>query len=390
MAQNSSVLDSNAILNVLRSVQEPDLKNDVVSLGMIQDLEVKTDGSVTLRFVLKTPADPLKEKLEASVRTAVMSVAGVKNVTIRLDALVRGANRSVSQNAGGTPGNGGAASKSGVASIEGVANIIAVSSGKGGVGKSTVAVNLAMSLALEGARVGLMDTDVYGPNIPTMMGVTEQPKIIQHPTKGDLFIPPLAHGVKVMSMGFLVDPDQPLVWRGPMLHSVISQFCHQVDWGNLDYLIVDMPPGTGDVQLSLAQMVPVTGAVLVSTPQEVAMQDVRKAWAMFDKVRIPIIGVVENMSYFKPDDSDKKYYIFGEGGGKILAQKFKTELLAQIPIVPAIREGGDNGRPITIANPASPSAVAFRELSKRIAQKVAIMAAEGIDPAQIMQIGRFN
>lgn len=384
MAQNSSVLDSAAILNVLRSVQEPDLKNDLVSLGMIQDLEVKPDGSVSLRLVLKTHADPLKEKLEASVRSAVTSVAGVKNVTIRLDAQVRGANRSVSQN------TGGAASKGGVASIEGVANIIAVSSGKGGVGKSTVAVNLAMSLALEGARVGLMDTDVYGPNIPTMMGVTEQPKIIQHPTKGDLFIPPLAHGVKIMSMGFLVDPDQPLVWRGPMLHSVISQFCHQVDWGSLDYLIVDMPPGTGDVQLSLAQMVPVTGAVLVSTPQEVAMQDVRKAWAMFDKVRIPIIGVVENMSYFKPDDSDKKYYIFGEGGGKILAQKFKTELLAQIPIVPAIREGGDNGRPITVANPTSPSAVAFRELSKRIAQKVAIMAAEGIDPAQIIQIGRFN
>jgi ATP-binding protein involved in chromosome partitioning len=384
MAQNSSILDSSAILNALRSVREPDLGQDLVALGMIQDLEVKADGNVAFRLVLKTPADPNKEKIEAEARAAVTKVAGVTTVTIRLDAHVRGANRSVAQHAAG------AAQKGGVSSIDGVANIIAVSSGKGGVGKSTVAVNLAMSLALQGARVGLMDTDVYGPNIPTMMGVTEQPKIMQHPTKGEFFVPPVAHGVKVMSMGFLVDPDQPLVWRGPMLHSVISQFCHQVDWGTLDYLVVDMPPGTGDVQLSLAQMVPVTGAILVSTPQEVSMQDVRKAWAMFDKVRIPLIGVVENMSYFKPDDSDKKYFIFGEGGGKILSQKFNTELLAQIPIVPAIREGGDNGRPITVANPEAPSAVAFKELSKRVAQKVAIMAAEGIDPAQIIQIGKFN
>ncbi len=382
MAQ-TTLVDQTLVLNSLRSVQEPDLKKDLVTLEMIQDLNVSADGVVSLRLVLKTPADPLKAKLEADVRSAVQRVPGVKSVQIKMDAQVRGANRQVSSGAGTTPGKG-------VAQIEGVANIIAVSSGKGGVGKSTVAVNLAVSLALEGARVGLMDTDVYGPNIPTMMGVTEQPKIIQHPTKGESFIPPVAHGIKVMSMGFLVDPDQPLVWRGPMLHSVISQFCHQVDWGKLDYLIVDMPPGTGDVQLSLAQMVPVTGAILVSTPQEVAMQDVRKAYAMFDKVRIPIIGVVENMSYFKPDDSDKKYFIFGEGGGKILAQKFNTELLAQIPIVPAIREGGDTGRPISIASPSAPSAIAFREFSKRVAQKVAIMAAEGIDPAQIIQIGRFN
>ncbi len=381
MAQNSLV-DLTSLQNALRSVQEPDQKKDLFTLGMIENLSVTPDGVVSLRVVLTTPAHPAKAKIEAEVREAIGRVPGVKSISITMDAKVRGANRHVSSS---TAGGG-----KGVAAIEGVANIIAVSSGKGGVGKSTVAVNLAVSLALEGARVGLMDTDVYGPNIPTMMGVTEQPKIMNHPTKGEFFVPPVAHGVKVMSMGFLVDPDQPLVWRGPMLHSVITQFCHQVEWGNLDYLIVDMPPGTGDVQLSLSQMVPVTGAILVSTPQEVSMQDVRKAYAMFDKVRIPLIGVVENMSYFKPDDSDKKYFIFGEGGGKILAHKFNTELLAQMPIVPAIREGGDTGRPLTVANPTAPSSLAFRELAKRVAQKVAIMAAEGIDPAQIIQIGTFN
>ena len=381
MAQ-TSLVDLTSLQNALRSVMEPDLKKDLVTLGMIENLNVTTDGVVTLKIVLTTPAHPAKAKIEADVREAITRVPGVKSVSIVMDAKVRGANRHVSAGAG--------AAGKGVAAIEGVANIIAVSSGKGGVGKSTVAVNLAVSLALEGARVGLMDTDVYGPNIPTMMGVTEQPKIMNHPTKGEFFVPPVAHGVKVMSMGFLVDPDQPLVWRGPMLHSVITQFCHQVEWGNLDYLIVDMPPGTGDVQLSLSQMVPVTGAILVSTPQEVSMQDVRKAYAMFDKVRIPLIGVVENMSYFQPEDSAKKYFIFGEGGGKILAKKFNTELLAQIPLVPAIREGGDSGRPLTIDQPNAPTSLAFLEFAKRVAQKVAIMAAEGIDPAQIIQIGKFN
>ena len=205
--------------------------------------------------------------------------------------------------------------------ISGVGHIIAVSSGKGGVGKSTVAVNLATSLALEGARVGLMDADIYGPNVPTMMGVTDQPKIVNDPEKGEIFIPPSAHGVKVMSMGFLIQGDQPLVWRGPMLHSVVNQFCHKVDWGKLDYLIVDMPPGTGDVQLSLSQVVPVAGAVLVTTPQEVSMQDVRKAFHMFEKVRIPIMGVVENMSYFKCDSCDKKHALFGTGRRKTFSQE---------------------------------------------------------------------
>lgn len=275
-------------------------------------------------------------------------------------------------------------------SIPGVKHIIAVSSGKGGVGKSTVAVNLAVALAREGSRVGLMDTDVYGPNVPTMMGVTEDPKLVKDPQKGEIFLPPSAHGVKVMSMGFLIQGDQPLVWRGPMLHNIVSQFCHKVSWGELDYLIVDMPPGTGDVQLSLAQLVPVRGAVLVSTPQEVSMQDVRKAFHMFDKVRIPVIGIVENMSWFKCDGCEKKHSIFGSEGGKMLARKFNTELLAQLPVVQAVREGGDEGKPVVAREPDSEVAQSFRALARSVAERVAIMEREGIDPAQIVQIGRFD
>lgn len=372
-----------SVLNALRAVQDPDLKKDVVSLGMIRDLNVAANGDVSLRLVLATPADPLREKWESDVKAALARMPGVGKVTVKTDAEVKPANRALSHQGGER--------KSGVSAIEGVAHIIAVSSGKGGVGKSTTAVGLATALALEGARVGLMDADVYGPNIPTMMGVTEQPKIIQHPTRGEVFVPPVAHGIKVMSMGFLVDPDQPLVWRGPMLHSVISQFCHQVDWGTLDYLVVDMPPGTGDVQLSLAQMVPVTGAVLVTTPQEVSAQDVRKAYVMFEKVRIPIIGIVENMSWFQPDEpGTKKYFLFGEGGGKKLADKFKSELLAQFPIVPMIRQSGDEGLPMTVREPNSETSLRYRELAKRVARKVSLMAAEGVDPNQLIQIGKFN
>lgn len=372
-------LSRDTVLNALRTVQDPDLRRDLVTLNMIQDLEVRPDGHVSLRVVLTTPACPLKAKIEADVRQAVGTVPGVTKLDVKMDAQVRG-------------GAGAKASGAGqqATSIPGVAHIIAVSSGKGGVGKSTVAVNLATSLALEGARVGLMDADVYGPNIPTMMGVTEKPTIENHPELGERFIPPSAQGVKVMSMGFLIQGDQPAVWRGPMLHSVVNQFCYKVNWGNLDYLIVDMPPGTGDVQLSLAQLVPVTGAVLVTTPQEVSMQDVRKAYHMFEKVRIPILGFVENMSYFECDKCTEKHYLFGQEGGKLLARKFNADLLSQIPIVKQVREGGDEGRPIVVRDPQSPVASAFRELARKVAQKVSIQANQNVDPSQLIQIGRFN
>ena len=371
-------LTQETVLAALRTVMDPDLKKDLVTLGMIQDLKI-SDGNVFFRVVLTTPACPVKAKLEAECRSVVEALAGVKSVEVKMDSEVR------ARRTGGASGPG----VQGMNPIEGVAHVIAVSSGKGGVGKSTVAVNLATALAMEGARVGLMDADVYGPNVPTMMGVTEQPRILNHPEKGELFLPPLAHQVKVMSMGFLIQNDQPVVWRGPMLHSVVNQFCHKVEWGKLDYLVIDMPPGTGDVQLSLAQLVPVSGAVMVSTPQEVAMQDVRKAFHMFEKVRIPILGIVENMSYFKCDGCEKPHFLFGEGGGKLLAKKFQAELLAQIPIMPEVRAGGDEGRPIVLRDPRSEVAEHFRELARRVAQQLSIQTNQGVDPVQKVQIGKF-
>ncbi|OFZ19806.1 MAG: hypothetical protein A2X94_17190 [Bdellovibrionales bacterium GWB1_55_8] len=370
---HAQLVTEEQVLNALRKVQDPDLRKDLVSLNMIRDLKVSDDGSVSLRVVLTTPACPLKAKIESDVRGAVLAVEGVRSVQVKMDAEVR---------------SRGAAA--GVTKIEGVSHIIAVSSGKGGVGKSTVAVNLATALALEGAKVGLMDADVYGPNVPTMMGVTESPKLANHPTKGEVLIPPTVHGVKVMSMGFMIQGDQPLVWRGPMLHSVVNQFCHQVSWGELDYLIVDMPPGTGDIQLSLAQLVPVTGAVLVTTPQEVSMQDVRKAFNMFEKVRVPVIGIVENMSYFRCDGCEKLHHPFGSEGGRHLALKYKTELLGQVPILPQVREGGDEGTPIVLKEPSSEPARVLRDIAQKVAQRVSVMAAEGVDPSDIVQIGRFN
>jgi len=365
-----------SVLNALRNVQDPDLGQDLVTLGMVQDLEVAPSGQVKVRIVLTTPACPLKGKIEQDVRDAIQSVPGAGPIQIKMDAQVRGRTASV-----GAPQASNA--------IPGVQHIIAVSSGKGGVGKSTVAVNLATSLALEGARVGLMDADVYGPNIPTMMGVTEQPRIENDPKLGEIFIPPTAQGVKVMSMGFLIQGDQPLVWRGPMLHSVVSQFCHKVQWGELDYLIVDMPPGTGDVQLSLAQLVPVTGVVLVSTPQEVSMQDVRKAFHMFDKVRVPILGIVENMSYFE-DPAGLRHHLFGKDGGKLLAKKFNVDFLGELPIVQAVREGGDEGRPIVVRAPEAPVAQSLRTLARKVAQKVSILALHGGGPGAQVEFGKFD
>jgi ATP-binding protein involved in chromosome partitioning len=257
-------------------------------------------------------------------------------------------------------------------SVPGVRNIIAVSSGKGGVGKSTVAVNLAVSLAQKGHKVGLLDTDVYGPNVPIMVGIDADPIV-----RGQKLIPHEAYSVKVMSLGFLNRGDKPVVWRGPMLHSAVKQFLYDVEWGTLDYLIVDMPPGTGDAQLSLAQLVPVQGAVIVTTPQEVSMADVRKAINMFDQVHIPILGIVENMSYFICSNCSERHHIFGSGGGEELAKRFRTSLLGQIPLSTSVREGGDIGVPIVIGAPESEQGTAFQQIAENVRVQIDILEKKG-------------
>jgi ATP-binding protein involved in chromosome partitioning len=347
-----SNLSETVVLNSLKQIIDPDLRKDIVTLGFIRDLGIN-GGDVSFRIVLTTPACPVKEEMEAQAREIVGGLEGVANVQVTMDAEV--------------PKGRGLANN---VSIAGVKNIIAVSSGKGGVGKSTVAVNLAVSLAQDGAKVGLMDADVYGPNVPMMLGTGyDQPEVLE----GKL-VPIEAHGVKLISMAVLVPRDKPMIMRGPMLHGVVRQFLTDVDWGDLDYLIVDMPPGTGDVQLSLAQLVPVQGAILVTTPQEVSLSDVRRAVKMFEQVAIPVLGVIENMSYFIAPDTGNRYNIFGEGGGQRLADEYELNFLGQVPLGMEVREGGDRGVPVVVSAPESPQAIAFHKVAEEVARRISIEA----------------
>jgi ATP-binding protein involved in chromosome partitioning len=343
------------VIEALSKVDDPELNRDLVSLGMIRDVEV-AGGDVSFTVVLTTPACPLKSQIQSDCETAVGAIPGVERVHVSFDAQVRQDSRLGEQ-------------------IEiGVRNAIAVGSGKGGVGKSTVSVNLAVALAKQGAAVGLMDADVYGPNIPMMMGVPhERPVSVD----GEKIEPIMAHGVKLISIGFLVDDATPLVWRGPMLHGAIRQFLGDVNWGELDYLIIDLPPGTGDVQLSLTQAIPLTGAVVVTTPQAVSITDVMKSVAMFqlDQIRVPVLGVVENMSGFVAPDTGKRYDIFGTGGGQRIAERMGIELMGEVPIDPEVRESGDGGTPIVIADPESAAAQALTEIAGVLAGKVSVLNA---------------
>lgn len=347
-----SQLSQQLILDALSAIIDPDLGKDIVTLGFIRDLVV-ADAAVSFRIVLTTPACPVKEQMEAQAIEIVSSIPDVKAVAVTMDAEVpqgRGIKNNIA--------------------IPGVKNIIAVSSGKGGVGKSTVAVNLAVALALDGAKVGIMDADVYGPNVPIMLGTGyDQPQV----SNGQL-VPIEAHGVKMISMAVLVPPDKPMILRGPMLHGVVRQFLSDVNWGELDYLIVDMPPGTGDVQLSLAQLVPVQGAVLVTTPQEVSLSDVRRAVKMFEQVNIPVLGVIENMSYFIAPDTGNKYEIFGRGGGQKLCDEYGLTLLGEVPLGMEVREGGDSGVPVVVSFPDSPQSAAFRHVAEEVARHISIEA----------------
>jgi ATP-binding protein involved in chromosome partitioning len=340
------------VLDALRQIKDPDLHKDIVTLGFIKDLKIE-GGAVSFRIVLTTPACPVKAEMESMAQEFVGALPGVTAVNVTMDAEV--------------PKGRGLGEK---VSVPGVRNIIAVSSGKGGVGKSTVAVNVAVSLALDGARVGIMDADVYGPNVPIMLGAADaRPEV-----EGNKLIPIEAYGVKVISMALLQPGDKPMIVRGPILHGLVKQFLSDVKWGELDYLIVDMPPGTGDVQLSLAQLVPVQGAVLVTTPQDVAIADVRRALRMFETVAVPVLGVVENMSYFVAPDTGTHYNIFGEGGGEKLAAMYGVPFLGKVPLGIDVREAGDKGVPVVISQPESAQAYAFRGVAEEVARQVSIEA----------------
>jgi ATP-binding protein involved in chromosome partitioning len=344
-------LTQEQVLDALRTVMEPELHRDLVTLQMVKDLAVD-DGRVWMTINLTTPACPLKDVIEKDVRGALGKLAGFREVTIKWDATVP---------------KGRAAE--GRAGIPGVKNLIAVASGKGGVGKTTVAVNLAVALAGMGSRVGLLDADVYGPNVPTMLGTTEQPY-----AEGDRIIPISAQGLRVMSMGFLNPTDRPLIWRGPMLHQVLQQFLRQVDWGELDYLIIDLPPGTGDVQLSLIQTVALTGAVVVTTPSTVALADVRKAIEMFRQVKVEILGVVENMSYFLCPHCGQRSEIFSYGEGKNTAEQFGVPFLGEIPLHAHVRLYGDTGKPVVLLGEVAPEAKPFFALARQVAAAASVAA----------------
>ncbi len=347
-----SQITEEIILESLKQIIDPDLRKDIVTLGFVRDIAIN-GGDVSFRIVLTTPACPVKEQMEAEATEIVRGLDGVTNVKVTMDAEVP-QGRGIANNV----------------AIPGVKNIIAVSSGKGGVGKSTVTVNMAIALADDGAKVGIMDADVYGPNIPMMLGTGYgQPDIVNGKLK-----PIQAYGVKMISMAVLVPPDKPMILRGPMLHGVVRQFLSDVDWGELDYLIVDMPPGTGDVQLSLAQLVPVQGAVLVTTPQEVSLSDVRRAVKMFEQVAVPVLGVIENMSYFIAPDTGNKYEIFGSGGGQKLCDEYGLTFLGQVPMGMEVREGGDSGIPVVVSSADSPQSAAFRKVAEEVARHVSIEA----------------
>ncbi len=346
---DSSIITKEAILSALSKVEEPELHQDLVSLNMIQNLQVE-DGKISFDIVLTTPACPLKGKIEAEARQAVLAIPGVREVKIRFDAYVR---------------NDGHAR--GLMEIP-VKNAVAIASGKGGVGKTTVAVNLAVALAQSGARVGLLDADIYGPNVPRMMGVDRLP-----PIQSEKIKPAEAYGVKVMSIGFLVPPGKALIWRGPMLHSAIRQFLGDVEWGLLDYLIIDLPPGTGDAQLSLAQSMPLSGGVIVTLPQAVSLEDASRGIQMFEQLNVPILGVIENMSYLQMPDGTV-VDVFGKGGGEMLARQHQAPFLGVIPLEPAVRVGGDEGKPIVLSQPESPAGVALRRIAEQLAAQLSIAA----------------
>src|SRR6267154_2013126 len=351
------IVQSSDILKALSTVDDPDLHKDLVTLNMVKDIVV-TEGKVSFTVVLTTPACPLKEKIRNDCEDAVRKEVGENmEIDIRMTSSVT----SLRDNAPLLPG---------------VKNIIAIASGKGGVGKSTITTNLAVALAQSGAKVGLIDADIYGPSIPLMFNCEREQPEVKVVNGKNIIVPLEQYGVKLISIGFLAPPESAVVWRGPMASSALKQFINDADWGELDYLFIDLPPGTSDIHLTLVQTVPVTGAVIVTTPQKVALADAMKGLAMFKQpqINVPVLGVVENMAYFTPEElPENKYFIFGKDGGKNLADKFSVPLLGQIPLVQGIRESGDSGLPAVMKE--GETAKAFRDLAESLARQVAIRNA---------------
>ena len=343
-------VEQGAVLDALKVVRDPDLNRDIVSLGFIKELVIR-DGDVAFTIELTTPACPVKDQMRDQARAAVLQLAGVSSVDVKLSARVR---EAVGGEGGRQP-------------VAGVKNVIAVGAGKGGVGKTTLSVNLAIALAKSGSRVGLIDADIYGPNVPIMLGLRTQLA-----TDGQKIIPAEKYGLQVISMGFLTEDDAPIIWRGPMLHSALQQFFREVRWLDLDYLVVDMPPGTGDVALTLGQTVPVAGAVVVTTPQQVSLADTKRAVAMYKKLNIPTLGIIENMAYFVCPSCSHEADIFGHGGGEQMATDLGAPFLGRIPIYQPIREGSDSGVPLMISEPESPAGRALMAAAERTAAQVSI------------------
>jgi len=349
----SAKIKESDVLGALRPIMDPDFNKSIVDLGFVKQLRI--DGErVSFAIELTTPACPVKAEFEREARERVLALPGVREVEVSMTSNTRGRNFGPSSSD----------------VLPGVKNTIAVASGKGGVGKSTAAINLALALRDSGAAVGVLDADVYGPSLPLLVGVNARPEV-----RGNRIMPNQAHGMKVMSMGFLVTDDSPVIWRGPMVHGLVKQFLTDVEWGSLDYLVIDMPPGTGDAALTLTQQAPLAGAIIVTTANDLSLIDARKGLKMFQKVEVPVLGILENMSYFTPPDlPDRKYYIFGEGGGKRTADELGVPFLGEIPIDPRIVTGGDAGIPIVAQAPDSAPAQAFRELAGTIARKLALLA----------------
>jgi len=343
-------VDQQSVLDALKVVSDPDLHRDIVSLGFIKDLHVD-GGHVAFTIELTTPACPVKEQMRDQARAAVMQVPGVSAVDVTMTARVREA-------------VGGDGTRS---ALPGIKNVIAVGAGKGGVGKTTVAVNLAIALAKCGGKVGIIDADLYGPNVPIMLGIKTQLT-----TDGQKIVPAEKYGLQVISMGFLTTDDAPIIWRGPMLHGALQQFFREVKWVDLDYLVVDMPPGTGDIALSLSQTVAVAGSIVVTTPQQVSLADSRRAVAMYRKLNMPPIGIIENMSHFVCPNCEHEADIFGHGGGERMAEELKVPFLGRIPIYQPIREGSDAGVPLMISEPESPAARALMAVAERTAAQLSI------------------